>query len=123
MYLEQLRQPGEGGATYLYAHARRGMFLPLLQSSQVNDGAGMIGLTVHVYTGDNRRFTYRIDRVRRHARDLNEVLSTRGERLWLQTSEGPRGTVPKLQVAAAFVESARVSHAEAHPRPRPVACG
>ncbi|HVL53315.1 MAG TPA: sortase [Vitreimonas sp.] len=123
MYLAQLKQPGQGGPTYLYAHARSGMFLPLLDRSRVNNGASMIGMRVEVYTGDNKRFVYRIDEVRRHVTDLRYVNRRKGESLWLQTSEGPRGTVPKLQVGASLVSSGSASHAEAHPKPRPVACG
>ena len=33
MYLPSLSQPGFGQATYLYAHAREGMFLPLLRTN------------------------------------------------------------------------------------------
>ncbi len=123
MYMAAFRQPGQGGATYLYAHARTGMFLPLLQRSQANNGASMIGMRVEVYTGDNRRFVYRINEVRRHAVDFRHVYARGGESLWLQTSEGPRGTVPKLQVGASLVSSDSVSHAAAHPRPHAVACG
>ena len=123
MYLRDLKQPGQGGPTYLYAHARTGMFLPLLTKSQVNNGAGMIGMTVEVYTGDNRKFVYRINEVRRHALDLRAVFARGSESLWLQTSEGPKGTVPKLQVGASLVSSGTASHAVAHPVPRPVACG
>ena len=32
---DALGQPGQGRATYLYAHARTGMFLPLLTASKV----------------------------------------------------------------------------------------
>jgi len=123
MYLRDLKQPGQGGPTYLYAHARTGMFLPLLTRSQVNNGAGMIGMTVEVYTGDNRKFVYRINEVRRHALDLRAIFARGSESLWLQTSEGPKGTVPKLQVGASLVSSGTASHAVAHPVPRPVACG
>jgi hypothetical protein len=123
MYLKQLRQPGQGGPTYLYAHARTGMFLPLLTRSRTNNGASMLGMRVEVYTGDNRRFVYKIDEVRRHVTDLRYVHRRKAESLWLQTSEGPRGTVPKLQVGASLVSSGAASHAAAHPVPRPVACG
>ena len=36
--------PGLPQATYVYAHAQPGMFLPLLSASKVNDGAAMIGM-------------------------------------------------------------------------------
>jgi hypothetical protein len=123
MYLPIFKQPGQGGATYLYAHARTGMFLPLLQRSLVNDGRSMIGMIVQVYTGDNKVFVYRIDEVRRHALDLRYVKARRRESLWLQTSEGPKGTKPKLQVGASLVSSGPASRAASHPVPRPVNCG
>lgn len=122
LYSPNLRQPGRGGATYLYAHARAGMFLPLLEQSERSNGANMIGMRVEVYTGDSRVFVYRISRVYRHATTFDRVFAAKGETLWLQTSEGPRGTIPKLQVKATFVSSAKAGFDEAHPKPRPVAC-
>jgi len=122
MYLREFRQPGQGGPTYLYAHARRGMFLPLLTQSTRNNGRAMLGMRIYVYTGDNLRFEYTITRVRRHARDFRPVQAARNETVWLQTSEGPDASYPKLQVAGRLVGSEEVDHAEAHPRPRPVSC-
>ncbi|HSK52779.1 MAG TPA: sortase [Clostridia bacterium] len=122
MYLPQFKQPGRGGPVYLYAHARDGMFLPLLTRSKRNDGASMIGMTVYVYTGDNLRFRYEITRVRRHARDFRPVTAAKGETIWLQTSEGPNASYPKLQVAGKLIGHSKVSHDEAHPRPRPRSC-
>ena len=58
-----LAYPGLPQATYLYAHARTGMFLPLLTQSQVNNGAAMIGMWVEVYTDDNQRHVYEISQV------------------------------------------------------------
>jgi sortase (surface protein transpeptidase) len=122
MYLREFKQPGQGGPTYLYAHAQRGMFLPLLTASRRRDGKAMIGMRIYVYTGDNFRFEYRITRVRRHASDLRPVTAAKGETVWLQTSEGPNASYPKLQVAGRLVGHVEVSHAEAHPRPRPKTC-
>jgi hypothetical protein len=122
MYLKELKQPGQGGVTYLYSHARTGNFLPLLEESRIADGRRMIGMTVLVYTGDNHLFTYRISEVRRHVTDFAPAFAWRGESVWLQTSEGPRGTAPKLQVVAEFVRSQPTDYASAHPVPRPVSC-
>lgn len=122
MYLPALGQPGQQRATYLYAHAREGMFLPLLEASQRNDGRRMLGMTVEVYTSDDWRFLYEITEVRRHTTDLNDAINTKTERLWLQTSEGPNGTVPKLQVVADFLTAEIADPAEAHPEPRPRVC-
>lgn len=123
MYLRDLGQPGFGGATYLYAHARTGMFLPILTASKINDGAKMLGMTVEVYTSDDQRFVYQITEVRRHQLDLDAAVAATTEQVWLQTSEGPKGTRPKTQVVAMFVSSGPSDHAEAHPVAKPRVCG
>ena len=122
MYIEQLGQPGQGRATYLYAHAREGMFLPLLTQSEIEDGAGMIGMVAQVWTSDDQLFLYEISEVRRHATELDDAVNADREQLWLQTSEGPRGTVPKLQVVAELLGSEPADPADAHPVPSAVAC-
>jgi hypothetical protein len=122
LYLPQLGQPGQGRATYLYAHARNGMFLPLLTASQKNNGRRLLGMTVEVYTSDDWRFLYTITEVRRHTLDLDDALETLTERLWMQTSEGPDGTVPKLQVVADFLSAATTDPASAHPDAHPRVC-
>lgn len=117
--------PGQEGSTYIYGHARAGMFLPMLEASQRDDGAEMIGALVEVYTADLTRQLYEVFIVKRHATDLslaNDVPA--GEhRLVLQTSEGPRGTIPKLQVAARPIGTLPATAAEALPEPRPRVCG
>ena len=119
----QLGQPGQGRATYLYAHARPGMFLPLLtRSERSDDGASMIGMTVEVYTSDNWLFLYTIKEVRRHTLDMNDAIAATTERLWLQTSEGQRGHVPKLQVVADFLSAEPTDPKAAHPNARPKIC-
>ena len=60
-------QPGSPGTTYLYAHAREGMFLPLLRTAD----AKMVGMLVQVYTSDNQLFLYEITRVMRHQDSLD----------------------------------------------------
>jgi hypothetical protein len=122
MYQPLLGQPGQGRATYIYAHAREGMFLPLLTASQNNNGRRMLGMTVEVYTSDNWLFLYTITEVRRHTLSLQDAIDTRTERLWMQTSEGPEGTVPKLQVVADFLTADRTDPESAHPKPRPRVC-
>jgi Sortase family. len=128
MYIEQLGQPGEGRATYLYAHARQGMFLPILTASKIANGKQMLGMVVEVYTSDDQRFLYYIVEVRRHQRDLNDAISATSEELWLQTSEGPavpKGQTPnpKLEIVAMPLSQEAADPAEAHPIPKPVACG
>jgi hypothetical protein len=124
MFIRELGQPGEKRGIYLYAHAREGMFLPILEASQRNNGRSMIGLLVHVWTSDDLLFVYEIIEVRRHQTDLRDAQSARREELWLQTSEGPRGTIPKTQVIALPLASpVPANHRDAHPRARPVDCG
>jgi hypothetical protein len=99
------------------------MFGPLLHASQKNDGQAMLGMTVQVYTSDDWLFLYTITEVRRHTRNLNDAFATTTERLWMQTSEGPTGTVPKLQVVADFVSAERTTPEAAHPNAHPRICG
>jgi Sortase domain len=123
MYLTAARQPQEPGVTFLYAHARTSMFLPLLAASRVSNGASLIGRTVYVYTSADRRFRYRITQVRRGQTSIQRALDIRTRQLWLQTSEGPSATSTKLVVIAVPVGGpVAVSTAEARPTPRPRAC-
>ncbi len=122
LYLPFMGQPGQGRATYIYAHARTGMFLPLLTESRRNNGARMIGWTVEVYTSDNWRFLYRIVEVRRHIRSLDAANRADWESVWLQTSEGPYESSTKLQVVANFDSAAPADPADAHPKAKPRVC-
>ena len=122
MYMRELYQPREAGVTFIYAHARTGMFLPLLDASKVNNGASLIGRRVQVYTSDSLVYTYEITRVRRHVTSADGIFDITSRQLWLQTSEGPSGTVAKLIVVARPVGVASTSYAAAHPAPKPVYC-
>ena len=128
MYLQELGQPGEGKATYLYAHARTGMFLPILEASLVQNGNKMLGMVVEVWTSDDQRFLYEITEVRRHQSSLTDAIDAPGEELWLQTSEGPavpkgQPPNPKLQVVAMPLSQEAADHVDAHPVAKPVDCG
>ena len=123
MYIQELGQPGSGRATYLYAHAREGMFLPILDMSKVANGAGMLGMIVQVYTSDDRVYLYEISEVRRHQLDLDDAIAASTEQVWLQTSEGPKGTRPKTQVVARFLSSGAADHGAANPVAAPRVCG
>ncbi len=120
-YLQARWQPGEPGGTFIYAHARIGMFLPLLTESTRAGGGRLPGMLVYVYTSDSKVYTYRIDQVQRHALYLPPP--SHSGRLWLQTSEGPRGTRPKLILVATQVGVAAAPYAASHPAARPVRCG
>lgn len=124
-YLPDLSQPGSPGTTYIYAHAREGMFLPLLLRSRVNDGSAMRGMLVQVYTSDDRLFLYEITSVLRH--QSGEVYNEPEEQLVLQTSEGPGKGLPGytglvLVVVAQPLSSGPADHAAANPIAKPVAC-
>ena len=122
MYQKELGQPGEGRATYLYAHARAGMFLPILDASLVQNGKQMLGMVVEVWTSDDQHFLYEITEVRRHQVTLQDAIDAPGEELWLQTSEGPRGTLGKTQVVAMPLSQGAADHVDAHPVAKPVDC-
>jgi hypothetical protein len=121
---EDFGQPFDAETTYLFAHARAGMFLPLLDASLVHNGAQMLGKLVQVYTNDGRMWLYEIFQVKRHATDfwLAWDVPTGEHRLILQTSEGGKGHIPKLQVAARLLAVEQRSVAEATPAPKPLIC-
>lgn len=118
MYIKELSQPGQGRATYLFAHARPGMFEPLLKT-RAPDQRGSV---VEVWTSDDQLFLYEITEVRRDQRDLDDAINADTEQLWLQTSEGPRGTPGKTQVIAMPLSSGPADPADAHPKAKPRAC-
>lgn len=93
-HLERTAIPGEGGNSYLYAHARTGMFLSLWGAKE--------GDEVLVVTPDARTLRYVVSEV--HPRvPYNEtkwVLPSTAERLTLQTSTGPNPQDPRFLVVA-----------------------
>lgn len=124
MYIKELHQPGQGGATYLYAHARDGMFGPIYHLAvEVNKPQKMLNMIVQVYTSDDQVFEYYVTQVKLHQTSLNAALDAMTEELWLQTSEGPKGTVGKTQLRAELLTVGPADHAAAHPTPHPVNCG
>lgn len=86
--------PGGGSNTYLYAHARAGMFLSLWEAKE--------GDEVLIVTPDGRTLHYVVREV--HPRiPYNEtkwVLPSAAERLTLQTSTGPDPKDPRFVVVA-----------------------
>src|SRR5262249_6411691 len=86
--------PGEPGNTYLYSHARVGMFLSLWNAK--------VGDEVFVSTPDGRTLTYVIGEVRAKVppSDTSVVQPTDDERLTLQTSTGPDPDDPRFVVIA-----------------------
>jgi LPXTG-site transpeptidase (sortase) family protein len=86
--------PGAGSNTYLYAHARAGMFLSLWNVRP--------GDIVFISTPDLRVLKYAITEV--HPRvppdDVSWVQPTTAERLTLQTSTGPNAADPRFVAIA-----------------------
>jgi hypothetical protein len=121
LYPSSLSQPGEAGLGLIFAHARTGMFLPLLNASLVNNGTAMVGAAVSVWMSDSTLLTYRITRVLRHTYVLPSASSS-SEHLYLQTSEGPNGTANKLLLELSRNGSSVAPYAAAHPTPHPVIC-
>jgi hypothetical protein len=122
MYLPSLSQPGFGKATYIYAHAREGMFLPLLRTK----ARGQRGQVVDVWTSDDWLFQYRITEVRRDqpfTTGLDDPSAATTEQLWLQTSQGPDRTFGYTQVVAEPIGARPADHRTANPTARPVVCG
>lgn len=86
--------PGNGGNSYIYAHARRGMFLNLWNARE--------GDEVLVITADGRALRFVVSEV--HSRvdpsDVAWAAPTASERLTLQTSTGPTSSDPRFVVIA-----------------------
>ena len=116
-------QPGEGRATYLYSHARDGMFGPIYNLA-IRDRTPnkMLGMIVQVYTSWNRLYLYEVRSVRLHVTSLDKAMAREKEEVWLQTSEGPKGTKGKTQVIGRFLSVEDATKKEAQPKPKPVRC-
>ena len=86
--------PGDVGNAYLYAHARRGMFLGLWDAR--------VGDVVEIATPDGRTLVYVVAEVRPRVSptDVSVARSTPDERLTLQTSTGPSPEDPRFVVIA-----------------------
>lgn len=122
LYWTRYDLPGTAGTTWIYAHAQKGMFLPLFTISEATGGTGLIGDRIELQLRDGRSLTYRITHVVERA--FSETIATRGrgpreQRLVLQTSIGPKGTIPKLQVSGTLIETGTMSEEAPRPRPRP----
>jgi hypothetical protein len=98
------------------------MFLPLFTISEATNGNGLLGKIVEIQTRDQRLLRYRISEVKERA--YNRKIAGRqrpsGHRLILQTSTGPPGTIPKLQVAARLIGAQKAT--EPAPKAKPRAC-
>jgi hypothetical protein len=122
MYSADVAQPREPGITFIFAHARTGMFLPLLTRWKIDHGASMIGHTIEVWTSDSVLVYYRITRFRVTTDVMAGVTSLTNERLWLQTSTGPNTSYPKLVVEATRYNAVKTTYSASHPTPHPISC-
>ncbi|MDQ2952005.1 MAG: sortase [Chloroflexota bacterium] len=86
--------PGTGANSYLYAHARRGMFLSLWDAK--------IGDVVWISTPDGRALKYVVSEVHSRVPPEQVVWATPSapDRLTLQTSTGPNPSDPRFVVVA-----------------------
>jgi hypothetical protein len=117
-------QPGQAKATYIFAHARDGMFGPIYTLTMVKRTPNkMVGMEVDVYTSDSKKHVYKITRVLPHQLSLNRPLAATHDQLWLQTSEGPHGTPGKTQVMAEPVSVSDATYGASHPKAHIVRCG
>lgn len=86
--------PGGGGNSYIYAHARRGMFLSLW-SARVGDEVVIVSPDGH-----ERRYLVSEVHPRVEPTDVSWAQPTAAERLTLQTSTGPNPGDPRFVVIA-----------------------
>jgi hypothetical protein len=115
--------PGSGRPYYLFAHARDGMFGPIYhQVMELKTPDKLVNDLVQVYTADNKLYQYVITNVYPHQPGLDRATSSTGDLLWLQTSEGPHGTVGKTQILAKLLTVGAADPKDAHPTPHPVNC-
>jgi hypothetical protein len=127
MYMGALNQPTEParGATFIYAHARKGMFLPILDAHnryRAGRGPTLVGMLAYVWTSNNQVHTYRIYSAKR-TDGVQAAVGEAPDRLWLQTSTGPNYSYPKLVVKGTRISSAPSTYDAAHPSYKAVKCG
>ena len=102
------RLPGEGGNTYIYAHARAGMFLSLWRAT--------LGDEIVIYRPDDgARRSYRVALIapRVDPTDARWLDPNGEERVTLQTSTGPNPGDPRF-IVVAYPEAAPAESA-GHP--------
>lgn len=122
-YLEQFAQPSQAGTTYIYGHARTGMFGPLWLTWRRDKGVSMIGDLVQVYTKDDKVYLYEIFKViTSHTFDLARSVPPGEQWVLLQTSTGYTALPPRLMVVGRLLNVANTTHSAANPTPHAVDC-
>ena len=86
--------PGQAGNAFLYAHARRGMFLALWDARPGDE------VVVRVPNGSALQYVVRYILPRVAPTDISTTRPTATEQLTLQTSSGPRPQDPRFVVVA-----------------------
>ncbi|MFL5689655.1 MAG: hypothetical protein ACJ77I_11745 [Chloroflexota bacterium] len=122
MYTPSLGQPREPWYTFVYAHARRGMFLPMLTQYRNHGAAGLLGRVVKVYTSDSAVSYYKIVSVKKTYDVYAGAYNVGTERLRLQTSTGPNTSYAKLIADAVRYKTVSTTYAASHPTPHPYSC-
>ena len=103
------KAPGQGGNTYIYAHARTGMFLTLWNAR--------LGDVVEIMRADGAvAWTYDVVQIVRAVdpSDTHWLDASGPERLTLQTSTGPRPEDPRF-IVVAYPSGAAQGGASPHP--------
>ena len=121
-YIASFGLPGGRGITYLYAHARTGMFLPLLTSFLLHGTTSLIGRNVTVYTNDHVAHYYTIDAVFPHVLNWDNALKAPPGDLILQTSETPTLTGTKMMVRATPTGTRANQVSSSTVTPQPIVC-
>ena len=99
------------------------MFGPIYELAiQKHQADKMLGMIVQVYTSDDKLYLYEIDKALLHQLDLDAAFEADTEQLWLQTSEGPKGTPGKTQLRAHLLSVGDADPGDAHPKAKPVKC-
>ena len=93
-HLPGTRIPGEGSNTYLYAHARTGMFLSLWDAKEGDE------VIIVTPTGAELRYVVSEVHPRIPPTETKWVQPTTAERVTLQTSTGPNPQDPRFVVVA-----------------------
>ena len=86
--------PGDRGNSYIYAHARRGMFLSLWNAREGDE------VVIVAPEGRELRYVVREVHPRVEPTDVTWAAPTTSERLTLQTSTGPNPGDPRFVVIA-----------------------
>ena len=128
MYLSdpRLGQPGGVEATYLYAHARDGMFGPIYDRAIHKQHGGpksMIGMIAQVYTSDDVLHEYQVTKVLLHQLTLDDAARGDPRPALAPDVRGAEGHARQDPAHRGAAPDAARRPRPAHPAPHPVVCG